>query len=272
MKDMTPASRLRIAFYDSGIGGLPYFKRTAELIPEADYRYLADSAHFPLGEKRRDQVLAILEAVVVRLINLFDPRIIVIACNTASVVALADLREKHPGTPFVGTVPAVKPAALRSKTGRIAVVATSRAIADPYTASLVRRFASGIEVILVAAPAWVDFVERRWLGSTLEERIAVVRPIIEDILSKGADEIVLACTHFLFLEDAIRVVSGDRAEVIDSSEGVSRRVLDIYRESPGGAICDGVGTRRLYSSGAAPNGGHAAMASEYGLEYGGPLP
>ncbi len=269
---MSDNAALRIAFYDSGIGGLPYFERTAELLPGADYRYLADSAHFPLGEKSRDEVLRILEEETSSVISLFSPAVFVIACNTASTVALAALRAAHPAVEFVGTVPAVKPAAQRTRKGRIAVVATTRTVKDPYTLSLVDRFASGIGTELVAAPEWVEFVERRWLDSTKEERIEAVRPIVEGLLEKGVDEIVLACTHFLYLSDAVSELSGGDAEVIDSSEGVSKRVLELCRGRFGTIGERGRGSRLLYSSGKSANPGHAAMAERFGLEYGGPLP
>lgn len=269
---MPEDKKFSIAFYDSGIGGLPYFERTAALLPGADYCYLADSAHFPLGEKPREEVLSILHAGVRAVVEACAPEIFVIACNTASTIALASLRERHPGIAFVGTVPAIKPAASRSKTGRIAVVATSRTVSDPYTLDLVERFASNVDTRLVAAPEWVEFVERRWLGSTIEERRAVTAPIVNSLLDSGVDEIVLACTHFLFLEDAVLGLAAGRAEVIDSAQGVSRRVQELCRERSAGPCGGEPGARRMLSSGSEPNPGHAAMAARFGLAYGGPLP
>jgi glutamate racemase len=269
---MPEEKKISIAFYDSGIGGLPYFERSAALLPAADFCYLADSAHFPLGEKKREEVLRILHEEIEAIIAHCRPQVIVIACNTASLVALAELRSAHADIAFVGTVPAVKPAALRSKSGKIAVVATSRAIADPYTQSLVAQFASGLETHLIAAPEWVEFVERKWLDSTLAQRVEAVSPIVKNLLAKGVDEIVLACTHFLFLEDAVASLSGNRAEVIDSAQGVSKRVLDLCRGSLGYSEGGEKGKRRLYSSASATNGVHERMAARFGLEYGGRLP
>jgi glutamate racemase len=267
---MPEREKICIAFYDSGIGGLPYFERTAALLPGADYCYLADSAHFPLGEKPRDEVLAILHDEVGAVVENCSPRIFVIACNTASTIALAALRQRYPDIAFVGTVPAVKPAAARTKSGKIAVIATSRTVSDPYTLDLVKRFAAEADTSLVAAPEWVEFVERRWLSSTLEQRIAIASPIVSALLDQGVDEIVLACTHFLFLEDAVSSLAGGRAEVIDSAQGVSRRVQELCRERYP-ELSGEAGRRTMYSSGGQANAGHAAMAARFGLEYGGPL-
>jgi glutamate racemase len=269
---MGKPSGLRIAFYDSGIGGLPYFEKTRALLPLADYLYLADSASFPIGEKSREEVRRIVLDRVASIIRRHDPAAVVIACNTASLAALDDCREVYPGIVFIGTVPAIKPAAARSKTGRIAVVATARTVNDPCTADLAKRFAAELEVRLVAAPEWVDFVENRWLSSSLADRIALVGPIVAGLVESGVDEIVLACTHFLFLEDAVRSVAGKSAEVIDSSEGVARRVYDLCGGMDGRNHGDsGQPESVFYVSGSSGRESHPELAARFGLRYGGSL-
>jgi glutamate racemase len=258
----------RIAFYDSGVGGLPYFKRTRELLPGAAFHYLADSLHFPLGEKPRDQVAPLVRESVGRLMEASRPDIVVIACNTASVMALESLRKEWPGTLFVGTVPAVKPAAAATKTGKVAVLGTSRLVESAYMRDLVKKFAGKNEVLLVARGEWVEFVERRWLGSGPSERLEAIKPPVDALLGAGVDVMVLSCTHFLYLAEDIRSYSGERASVIDSSDGVSRRVADLARDF---LAKDGlVGTSTLWTT--APTPSMPAFAEHFGLDYGGLLP
>ncbi len=258
----------RIAFYDSGIGGLPYFKKTREYLHQADYLYYADAANFPLGEKSRDEVNQLVREAIAGIIAGFNPQAVVIACNTASLAALADLRRDFPSVNFIGTVPAVKPAAARSKSRKIAVLATSRTIEDPYTAGLVNQFAGGVETSLIAVPQWVEFVEASWLDSSPQERAAVVAPQLMPLLDSGVDEIVLACTHFLFLEEDLRALSGSRAEIIDSAEGVSKRVAELCRDSGQENPGNSEARARLYSSGS-PSELHRRFAERFGLSYGG---
>jgi glutamate racemase len=128
-----------VLFLDSGIGGIPYCRRFQENNPQEALCYLADRLHFPYGTRNQKDLVLILTTLVEKLVKTVDPKIIVLACNTATVSALAELRQCFPGLPFVGTVPAVKPAMLASKTGTIGVLGTERTIEDPY----IRRLAGG---------------------------------------------------------------------------------------------------------------------------------
>jgi glutamate racemase len=261
-------SNARIAFYDSGVGGLPYLERTRELLPGVSFDYLADSLHFPLGEKPQDEVASLVRESVGRLIAVSDPDIVVIACNTASVMALESLRREWPGTPFVGTVPAVKPAAAVTKKGKVAVLGTSRLVESPYMRDLVRKFAGKNEVRLVALGEWVEFIEKRWLASGEDERRAVVKPPVDALLREGVDVFVLSCTHFLYLAEDISACAGDGSSVIDSSDGVSRRVAELSRGLPKN---DGEGgTSTLWSTSPFPS--LPAFAEHFGLAYAGLLP
>lgn len=218
---------ISIAFYDSGVGGLPYLKACQALVPGARYSYLADNAHFPLGQRRAEEICAVVVRLVTSLATKQGADIVVISCNTASVTALSELRRVLPHISFVGTVPAIKPAALESKTRRIALIATRRTIEDEYTDTLIREHAKNCQVVRVAAPEWVDFVELRLRESSDEQVREFVRPVVADLLSKGCDRIVLACTHFVYLSKAISEVAGDKAELVDSTSGVAHRVADI---------------------------------------------
>jgi glutamate racemase len=265
---------LRIAFYDSGVGGLPYLEMTKKLLPHAEFIYLADSAHFPLGEKPLDEVRSIVTRGARGLLERGGADIVVIACNTASVAALSEVRKAFPKGRFVGTVPAIKPAAERTKSGKIALFATERTVTDAYTLELVRKHAPGLDVRLIAAPDWVRFVETEWLGSEAGRQQEVVRARLEPELAAGVDEVILACTHFLYLEPAARAVAGERAEVIDSIGGVSRRVAELAAKVAADA---GAGERRaavllapgFYSSNAELFETESQFASRFGLAIGG---
>ncbi len=219
-----------LAFYDSGIGGLPYARMCRSLMPDARFVYYADSAHFPLGTRPVDEVRRIVVEAAAAIVARHHPDVLVLACNTASVVALSAVRDAFPDLAVVGTVPAIKPAAERGR-GGIAVLGSERTVSDPYTHGLVERFAQGKRVRLVAAPGWIEFVERNWLGSTAEQRREAVRPLLEGLMAEGVETFVMACTHFLYLEDDIRSVAGDSSLVIDSAEGVARRARDMAARS-----------------------------------------
>lgn len=236
--------RKPIAIMDSGVGGLPYLESIRRLLPGERFAYLADRAGFPYGTKDREEIEAIVLDRIGRLVDAFDPAIVVIACNTASQAALAAARAAHPGLSIVGTVPAVKPAAERTRTGVVGVMATEHAIGDPYLDELVARHASGVKVVREAAQDLVAFVERDFVRSTAAARRAAVEAYVRRLVDAGADEIVLACTHFLHVAEdigaaaeALALESGRaaRVEVIDSREGVARRVADLLAVRTAGA-------------------------------------
>jgi glutamate racemase len=212
-----------VLFLDSGIGGLPYCRHFHENNPRESLVYVADREYFPYGSRERLALIRRLEELLERLLRRWDPKLAVLACNTATVSALQELRERFPQLPLVGTVPAVKPAIHRSKKRHIGVLGTSRTVGDPYIAKLAAEFGPDCAVTAIAAPDLVDFVERRFAGSTTEERRAAVLPSIEQFRLAGADAIVLGCTHFLFLLGAFKAVADDMS-FHDSLEGVTRRV------------------------------------------------
>ncbi|HUX19839.1 MAG TPA: aspartate/glutamate racemase family protein, partial [Spirochaetia bacterium] len=138
-----------VVFYDSGIGGLPYLAWVRERRPDAHFIYVGDNEHFPYGEKTHEELRRIAVSVVGRILTRFDPQLVVVACNTASVVALAELRARYP-VAFVGVVPAVKPAAERSRGRRIALLATTRTVGDAYSEKLIKEYASDCTVVRIA--------------------------------------------------------------------------------------------------------------------------
>ncbi len=217
-----------LVFLDSGVGGLPYLRQTRGHIPCARLHYIADDAGFPYGTKSVREVEDILLDRTKRLRALLMPDYLVIACNTASQIALKTLRAAHPDLPIIGTVPAVKPAAEQSPTGCIGIMATQRAVADPYLDDLIARYASEARVIKLPAQDLVSFVEHRYLESSAEERRRAVEPYVRRLIQEGADRIVLACTHFLHVQEDIaacaEALGASGLKIVDSLEGVARRV------------------------------------------------
>jgi glutamate racemase len=270
-------TRRTVAFLDSGIGGLPYLARTRELAPAARCVYLADRENFPYGGKPRRRITAAVESAARRLIEAEDPALIVVACNTASVVALERLRASFP-IPFVGVVPAVKPAAAASKDRHVGVLATQRTVEGKYLRGLVARFAEGCTVVSLPAAGLVDFVERALPGSSRGERLARVEQ--EAARFTGIDTLVLGCTHFLHLRDEFQEVLAARGiTLIDSLEGVARqavRLLAAQEAAPQAAApIAGAGAAggALFVTGREPvEERYRAWASRFGLEFGGILP
>jgi glutamate racemase len=228
-----------VLFLDSGIGGLPYCCRFRRNNPGEGLVFVADREYFPYGAMDRLALVRRLEDLLGRIVRQLDPKLAVLACNTATVSALAELRERFPGLPFVGTVPAVKPAIRQSKKRHIGVLGTTRTVDDPYITKLAAESGPDCAVTALAAPDLVDFVERRFAGSAPEERLAAVLPYIDRFRRAGADAVVLGCTHFLFLLEDFRTAAPDMG-FHDSVEGVCRRAetlleKDGLRASPAGA-------------------------------------
>lgn len=236
-----------VAVFDSGIGGLPYLAAAREALPGERFVYLADRELFPYGTKSREAVRDRVLDLVERLVADRGPKALVIACNTASQAALEAARAAHPELPMVGTVPAIKPAAERTRTGTIGVMATAGAVEDPYLDELVRRHASGVRVLREGAQDLVDFVERRAAYADEAERRRAVEPYVRPLMDGGADQIVLACTHFLHLRDAVASCAGTRARTVDSREGVARRLAEVLAE------------RSLLAEGRVPSGPSAFL-------------
>ncbi|MGM0673205.1 MAG: glutamate racemase [Spirochaetota bacterium] len=224
-----------VLFLDSGIGGLPYVEAVRRYVPHAQLIYVADTAHFPYGERDGDEIRRIMVELVEAAVESFAPQLIVVACNTATVVALETLRRRF-DVPFVGVVPAVKPAALSAAGGTITVLSTARTADAEYLARLIESFAGNTEVRIVAAGDLVSFVEHRFAETTADER----HQAVSEILGRaGADweqteSVVLGCTHFTHLAGEIQQVLGPAIEVVDSREGVARRVGELLSPAGGG--------------------------------------
>ncbi|MCL1817423.1 MAG: glutamate racemase [Spirochaetaceae bacterium] len=281
--DPSPRQSAPLVFLDSGVGGLPYLKWVREHAPQENFIYIADRKNFPYGPKNAEEVFAAMRGCVEKALALCDPKLFVLACNTASVCALEGLRAAFPDRTFVGTVPAVKPAAEYSRNKRIGVLATAATVHARYLDDLVARFASFCAVIRVAGTDIVSFVEKKFFTATQEERLLVVADAVEQFREEGVDVVVLACTHFLYLFPEISSELGDDVLLMDSREGVGRRVISLLS---GGGEDDPAELRppaalrpsgaapyaRLYLTGnAAPEAQYRFFADSFGLQLAGTL-
>jgi glutamate racemase len=213
-----------IIFLDSGIGGIPYADFFRSRNKREKIVYAADRENFPYGPRPKENVIALALSLAKKLAALYDPKILVVACNAISVSALQALRAGLSGISVVGTVPALKPAIEKSLKRRIGVIGTQRAVEDPYIAELAAQFGPDCAIVGEAAPELVEFVERRWLAADGAERLKAVEPWVKKFIDKGADTLVLACTHFLLLKKEFLISAGNSLKVFDSVEGVTRRV------------------------------------------------
>jgi glutamate racemase len=230
-----------VFFLDSGIGGIPYCRHFRLRNPAENIVYLADRARFPYGKRSREELAAILRALVERALSLVNPKIIVLACNTATVSAIAPLRDWFPDLPFVGTVPAIKPAVSGGRRGKVGVLGTERTLADPCIADLAAKYGPDCEITGIAAPELVEFVEYRCADAGREEKTGVVLSYLERFRAAGAGALVLGCTHFLHLLEEFRREAAPDITVYDSVDGISRRIESIL-DGQGGKLRNTGGT------------------------------
>ena len=219
-----------VGFFDSGLGGLCILEAFKRLCPAEATVYLADSAHCPYGNRPAAEIVRLSEANYRTLTRKHGCKMVVVACNTATAAAIDILRARHPGTPFIGLEPAVKPAALRSKTGVVGVLATAGTFSGRLYNETKAKFAKDVTVVAAVADEFVAIVEA--LGGAKVEDLAgaraarveeAVRRRIEPLLAAGADHLVLGCTHFPHLKSVIEKVAAGRAAVLDPSDAVARQ-------------------------------------------------
>ncbi|MCD6289478.1 MAG: glutamate racemase [Anaerolineae bacterium] len=223
--------------FDSGVGGLSVWREVVRLLPGQPLLYLADQAHCPYGTRSLEEVQRIAQAVVAWLVEQ-GAELVVVACNTASAAALYTLRERFP-IPIVGMEPAVKPAALRTRSGRVGVLATPATFqGEPY-ARLLARYARGVHVIAQPCPGWVEHVEEGRLDDPVTAEL--VERYVVPLCAAGVDELVLGCTHYPFLRPWIEQAAGPGVEVIDPAPAVARQV-----ERVGGASIMSAGDAPAY--------------------------
>ena len=226
--DHTPVGMSRapkILVFDSGLGGLTVHAEVTALRPDADYLYVADDAAFPYGRWAEPDLVARVVGVIGRFITSFAPDLVVIACNTASTLVLPNLRGAFPAIPFVGTVPAIKPAAALSRSKMISVLATPGTVARDYTHALIESFAADCRVTLVGSTALAGLAEAAMSGGTID-KAAIKNEIAPCFVADGAtrtDCVVLACTHYPLLRDQLVQLAPWPVTFIDPAPAIARR-------------------------------------------------
>ncbi|MEQ8400042.1 MAG: glutamate racemase [Roseitalea porphyridii] len=216
-----------VLFFDSGIGGLSVVKEARIILPGLRYVFVADDAAFPYGAWQEPALLDRLVDLFDRLIETFRPGMIVIACNTASTLAIDRLRVVFPNQVFVGTVPAIKPAAERTRSGLVSVLATPGTVRRQYTRDLISQFAARCHVRLVGSENLAELAETYMqIGFVDEEAVRrEIAPCFVDEGGRRTDIVVLACTHYPFLANRMRKTAPWPVDWIDTSEAIARRAL-----------------------------------------------
>lgn len=226
-------SQAPVGVFDSGLGGLSVLREMRALLPAEDVLYYADNAYCPYGVRSRSEIQERSERISRLLIDL-GAKAIVVACNTASAMAIEHLRAAFPGVAFVGLEPAVKPAVALTRSGKVGVLATPRTVAGERLRWLIETYANGIEVRTVAATGLVELVEAGTLTGPPVR--AALRPLLDPMLEAGVDVVVLGCTHYPFLRGEIETYVGAEIPVIDSGLAIARRTMTVLRD---GGMLDG---------------------------------
>jgi glutamate racemase len=254
-----------ILIFDSGIGGLTVYREVAAARPDARYIYLADDAAFPYGDLGEDALIARVLAVIEAAIAEHAPDLVVIACNTASTLALDALRARF-RVPFIGTVPAIKPACAQSQTRRVAVLGTRATVGREYTRALIRQFADGCDVVLVGAPRLAAYAEAELAGEPVADAAiaAEIAPCFTEKDGKRIDTVVLACTHYPLLTTRFEANAPWPVTWLDPAPAIARRLSELLRGRPP-ASRPAPPPRFVFTSGRAPGPKLAAALSGYGF-------
>ena len=221
-----------ILFFDSGIGGLTVLREARILMPDRRFIYVADDAGFPYGRWEEGALKAHVVALFAGLIAAHDPILCVIACNTASTIVMTELRAAFPDMPFVGTVPAIKPAAERTRSGLVSVLATPGTVKRQYTRDLISQYAAKCHVRLVGSEHLAGLAEEYMRGGFVDEEAvrAEIAPCFIEKDGRRTDIVVLACTHYPFLVNRMRKTAPWPVDWIDPAEAIARRALALLSD------------------------------------------
>jgi glutamate racemase len=234
-----------IGIFDSGVGGLSITKEIRRLLPNEDLLYFADSAYCPYGEKPpaiiKDRVFSLCNFLISK-----GAKMLVVACNTASIVSLDDIRRYYK-IPVVGVEPAVKPAVAATKTGTIGVLATGVTLSGDRFSALVKKYCNQTAVVTQPCPGLVELVENgKTDGSEAE---AMLTHYLQPLLEKNADTVVLGCTHYPFLRPLIQKLTDNKLTIIDTGEAVARQTSHLLINNELQTNKDSLGTETFFTSG-----------------------
>jgi glutamate racemase len=217
-----------LLIFDSGIGGLSVLKAIRTVCPNAPIVYAADYAAMPYGNKNEAEIAARVPALLRRLVERYQPRLVTIACNTACTIALSHIRAAL-DVPVVGTVPAVKPAALATRTGVFGLLGTAATIRQPYVDHLVAEFAADKLLLRHAAPELVLAAEAKIRGETIDSTTFknALQGLTHQFRGDAMDVVILGCTHFPLLIDELVTATAFEMQFIDGSNGIARRIVHL---------------------------------------------
>lgn len=235
-----------IGVFDSGVGGLSVLRAMRRELPHEEIIYLGDQAHIPYGPREKAQIRE-FSRTVTHFLLAQGAKLVVVACNTASAVALYDLRREFPDVAFVGMEPAVKPAAETTHTGKVGVLATPTTFAGELYASVVERFASGVTLYQDACPGLVEEIEKGNLDGP--ETRQILEKALAPMLAGGIDTVVMGCTHYPFVIPLIEDITGPDVRTIDPAPAIARQVRRLLEQrellNPSGEQ----GAMQFYTSG-----------------------
>ena len=253
------ASVQTVGVFDSGVGGLSVLKAIRRERPTVDFIYIADSGYAPYGsrsvafiESRASHIAGVLVGA--------GADIIVVACNTATAVAVEKLRAQLV-VPVIAMEPAIKPAVALTKTGFVGVLATERTLDSQAVARLCREFGQSVTLLLQPCPGLVELVERGELSSDFTYEY--LRKLVSPLLAKGADTLVLGCTHYVFLEPVIRSIAGPGVQIIESSAAVARQTMRYLGSKKGSGLSEYAG-REVFMTTGSPEKAQAVFSQLWG--------
>ena len=253
-----------ILVFDSGLGGLTVFREVLAARPDARFVYAADDAFFPYGRQDETKLVARVLDVMAHLIAAHRPDLVVVACNTASTLVLPRLRERFK-VPFVGTVPAIKPACSGSNSKLVSVLGTEATVKREYTRVLIREHGNGCAVTLVGSPRLAELAEAELKGEAVTdaEVAAEIAPCFVEANGARTDTVVLACTHYPLLLDRLIRLAPWPVKYLDPAPAIARRVAELLRPPVPGAPRQPA--RAVFTSGRAPAPTLAAARAGFGL-------
>ena len=256
-----------ILVFDSGLGGLTVFREVVNARPDARFVYAADDAFFPYGRQDEGKLVARVLDVMAQLVAAHRPDLVIVACNTASTLVLPQLRERFK-IPFVGTVPAIKPACSNSNSKLVSVLGTEATVKREYTRALIREHGNNCAVTLVGSPRLAEFAEAELKGESVSEAdiLTEIMPCFIEADGKRTDTVVLACTHYPLLLDRLRTLAPWPVDFIDPAPAIARRVVELLGPPAPGA--PPVPARSVFTSGQAPAPKLAAALVRFGLTQG----
>jgi glutamate racemase len=267
MTHQATASAPVILVFDSGLGGLTVFREVVKARPDARFVYAADDAFFPYGRQDEGKLVARVLDVMEQLVAAHRPDLVIIACNTASTLVLPQLRERFK-IPFIGTVPAIKPACSSSNSKLVSVLGTEATVKREYTRALIREHGNNCAVTLVGSPRFAEFAEAELKGEFVSDAdmLTEIMPCFIENDGKRTDTVVLACTHYPLLLDRLQTLAPWPVNFIDPAPAIARRVVELLGPPAPGA--PRLPARSVFTSGQAPAPPLAAALARFGLTHG----